>query len=58
MTVLRPIKVVDGDLVEAVQELPRGSVGGDCILCMHLLIMPISVLFFFLFLYINLALTS
>ncbi|CAI9104637.1 OLC1v1003351C1 [Oldenlandia corymbosa var. corymbosa] len=27
--VLRPIKVVDGDLLEAVQNLPRGTVHGD-----------------------------
>lgn len=31
VTVLRDIKVVDGDLVEALQNLPRGSVHGDCI---------------------------
>lgn len=32
MTVLRNIKVVDEDLVDALQSLPRGSVPGDCIL--------------------------
>lgn len=32
MTVLRNIKVVDEDLVDALQKLPRGSVPGDCIL--------------------------
>lgn len=29
--VLRDIKVVDGDLVDALHQLPRGSVRGDCI---------------------------
>lgn len=29
--VLQDIKVVDGDLVEALHQLPRGSVRGDCI---------------------------
>ncbi|EYU31996.1 hypothetical protein MIMGU_mgv1a022226mg [Erythranthe guttata] len=29
--VLRGIKVVDGDLVEALHQLPRGTVHGDCI---------------------------
>lgn len=33
VTVLRNIKVVDEDLVDALQNLPRGSVPGDCILC-------------------------
>lgn len=32
VTVLRNIKVVDEDLVDALQKLPRGSVPGDCIL--------------------------
>lgn len=31
VTVLRNIKVVDGDLVDVLQQLPRGSVRGDCI---------------------------
>lgn len=31
VVVLRHIKVVDGDLVEALQQLPRGTVAGDCI---------------------------
>lgn len=31
VTVLRNIKVVDGDLVDVLQQLPRGSVCGDCI---------------------------
>lgn len=30
--VLRNIKVVDGDAVETLQELPQGTVFGDCIL--------------------------
>lgn len=29
VTVLRDIKVVDGDLIEALQQLPRGTVDGD-----------------------------
>ena len=29
--VSQDIKVVDGDLVEAVRELPRGTFAGDCI---------------------------
>lgn len=29
--VLRDIKVVDGDFVEVLKQLPRGSVHGDCI---------------------------
>ncbi|MFS7888968.1 putative DNA helicase [Helianthus anomalus] len=29
VTVLQPIKVVDGDLVDVVQQLPRGTVPGD-----------------------------
>lgn len=41
MTVLRHIKVVDGDLVEAVQELPHGVVAGDCILCMLFLLLTL-----------------
>lgn len=32
VVVLRDIGVVDGDLVEALQHLPRGSFAGDCIL--------------------------
>lgn len=32
VAVLRTIKVVDGDLIEAVQKLPLGTVHGDCIL--------------------------
>lgn len=32
MVVLRDPKVVDGDLVEALQQLPRGTFNGDCIL--------------------------
>lgn len=32
VVVLRKIGVVDGDLVEALQQLPRGSFAGDCIL--------------------------
>ena len=32
IVVQRNIKVVDGDLVDVVQELPRGTVPGDCIL--------------------------
>jgi hypothetical protein len=31
VVVLRNIKVVDGDLVDAFQELPRGNFDGDCI---------------------------
>lgn len=31
VTVLRNLKVVDGDLVDVLQQLPRGSVHGDCI---------------------------
>ncbi|GMP42985.1 hypothetical protein CsSME_00012534 [Camellia sinensis var. sinensis] len=34
VVVLRHIKVVDGDVVEALQKLPRGTVAGDCILCL------------------------
>lgn len=30
--VLQHIKVVDGDLVNVLQQLPRGTVAGDCIL--------------------------
>ena len=33
VVVLQNIKVVDGDLVEALQQLPRGTVSGDCIQC-------------------------
>lgn len=29
--VLKNIKVVDGDIVEALQQLPRGTTDGDCI---------------------------
>lgn len=29
--VLQNFKVVDGELVEALQQLPRGTVTGDCI---------------------------
>lgn len=32
VVVLRDTKVVDGDLVEALQQLPRGTRDGDCIL--------------------------
>lgn len=32
VVVLRNIKVVDGDTVESLQKLPRGTVSGDCIL--------------------------
>nr|XP_016447740.1 PREDICTED: ATP-dependent DNA helicase 2 subunit KU80-like [Nicotiana tabacum] len=32
VTVLRNIKVVDEDLVDALQNLPRGNIPGDCIL--------------------------
>lgn len=35
VTVLRSIKVVDDDLVQSLQQLPRGSVDGDCILHIH-----------------------
>lgn len=31
VVVLRNTKVVDGDIVEALQQLPRGTNGGDCI---------------------------
>lgn len=31
VVVLRNIKVVDGDIVEAFKQLPRGTVAGDCI---------------------------
>lgn len=31
VVVLQKIKVVDGDLVETLQQLPRGTVAGDCI---------------------------
>lgn len=31
VSVLRSIKVVDGDLVDVLQQLPRGSAHGDCI---------------------------
>ena len=40
VVVLRHIKVVDGDVVEALQQLPRGTVAGDCIQCMSLIISP------------------
>lgn len=33
VVVLEKIKVVDGELVEALQQLPRGTYPGDCILC-------------------------
>lgn len=32
VVVLRDTKVVDGDLVETLQHLPRGTFNGDCIL--------------------------
>lgn len=32
VVVLQDTKVVDGDLVEALQQLPRGTFNGDCIL--------------------------
>ena len=31
VVVLKNIKVVDGDIVEALQQLPRGTTDGDCI---------------------------
>lgn len=31
VVVLQNIKVVDGDLVEALRQIPRGTVPGDCI---------------------------
>lgn len=31
IVVLRDLKVVDGDLVDAVQQITRGTVHGDCI---------------------------
>lgn len=38
--VLRNIKVVDGNLVEALQQLPRGSIHGDCIQHAHVIMVP------------------
>lgn len=32
VVVLRDIRVVDGDVVESLQQLPRGTFSGDCIL--------------------------
>ena len=40
VVVLRHIKVVDGDAVEALQQLPRGTITGDCIQCMSLIVSP------------------
>lgn len=31
VVVLKNIKVVDGDIIEALQQLPRGTTDGDCI---------------------------
>ena len=31
ISLLQDIKVVDGDLVDTLQKLPRGTVDGDCI---------------------------
>lgn len=36
VTVLQPIKVVDGDLVDVTQQLPQGTLPGDCILHLSL----------------------
>lgn len=35
VVVLKNIKVVDGDIVEALQQLPRGTSNGDCIHKVH-----------------------
>ena len=35
VVVLRHIKVVDGDIIEALQHLPQGTVAGDCIHYCH-----------------------
>lgn len=32
VVVLQNLKVVDGDLVKVLEQLPRGTVAGDCIL--------------------------
>lgn len=68
VTVLRNIKVVDEDLVDALQNLPRGNVPGDCILnnywivivqtstvVKHTILFRVTVclLSIYLFLYIN-----
>lgn len=31
IVVLQDIKVVDGDMIDTLQKLPRGTVNGDCI---------------------------
>ncbi|KAJ9537208.1 hypothetical protein OSB04_029941 [Centaurea solstitialis] len=56
VTVLQPIKVVDGELVDVMQQLPRGTVPGDCILCLCYIIMHVMpVMFMFMFYVVNIG---
>lgn len=43
IVVLRSIKVVDGDLVDALESLPQGTVPGDCIFFISCYCFVISV---------------
>lgn len=47
VVVLKNIKVVDGDIVEALQQLPRGTTDGDCIHEALVLYSAIIVIFLF-----------
>ena len=39
IVVLRNIKVVDGDLVDALESLPQGTVPGDCIFLLAVIVL-------------------